>query len=212
MALSRNDTFKRRQGDTMAKGFDHACRLGYKPNYQLTIQWRLTAFVDNARDGMKRVKNNAREWLKRRGVPPVWIYSREREGNRTSEHLHVSIYCPDEYAEGLQEAVDHWAESFDGHAVLLKPFDNKPWRNARTWTLGYILAGGNPAVRERYPYKGKKSHQQGTLEGKRVGTSRMLGAKAIADYMAAPLVDVPKPKADPAITKVVKSSKRRSAS
>lgn len=174
----RSKAITLRQAKTISCALEHAARLGFMPNQFLTIQWRLTRHNDAPCLGVHRILERLRKFLGRRCLPDVCIWVRERERPQT-EHVHIALFLPSQFVPELEAALARWLEAEEPRAI-----DLRPAFNARRLVLGYFLKGGNKAVREAYdvPSPKRASPHQGTIEGKRVGTSRMLGAKAIAAY------------------------------
>lgn len=182
-------SIKLRQAKLMDAAFNHACRIGCKPNYHLSVQWRLTQHEDAPFKALQKLLESLRKWLARRGIPEVFIWVRERVRDQC-EHAHIALHCPSRFAADLSTAIWRWiGEPDDGRAFDLTPCLENMNCNARTLVTGYFLKGGNQAVRENFPKanSSRHSHCQGTLDGKRVGVSRTLGARAIANYFGRPL-------------------------
>jgi hypothetical protein len=171
-----------RQAYLAATALHFAVAINLLPNYHLIIHWGLTSNRAEPFRALQRFLVCMSKWLKRRDVPIAFIWVRENAQN-TSEHVHVVLYCPKEYAADLEAAAANWAGAEDTRAVFLRACENKSYCNVHT-LLGYLLKGGDDKVRHAFPVPSAKRHSrdQGTILGKRVGTSRSLGAAAIATF------------------------------
>ena len=176
---------------TLSAGFNHACRIGLEPNLWVSIHWHWTdyGYEVSVEVALWDFLERLRKWLSRRHVPVVWLYVRERAGGLSSEHAHLLLYCPATMQPALGVMASCWAKSNDPRAIDIRPcWKNRTIRgrdyNARTLAQGYMLKGGDAAVRAQYPLacSSRWSCAQGTIRGKRVGVSAIIGPKAIAAY------------------------------
>jgi len=177
---ARSQTINFRQANLASAALEQAAALGQLPNYHLTIHWGLTYNADQPVVSLQRFLERMSKWLKRRDVPIAFIWVRENAGNK-AEHVHVVFYCPKEHSAAFEVASAKWAAAEDPRAVFLRPCETKPRCNVHTLVRGYLLKGGDDFVRAAFPVPSAERHSryQGEILGKRLGTSRSLGAAAI---------------------------------
>ena len=188
--LRIGETIRLKDAKTISAAFEHACRLDLRPNYWITIHWHWTAhaYSECQSRALWCFLERLRKWFFRREMPVVWIYVRERANSAQSEHVHLLLHCPTELEDELNGGVRRWAEAQDPRAVVVKPCLDKTIRgmpyNSRSLALGYMLKGGDDKVRAQFPRSASRnwSREQGTIRGKRVGVSAVIGPKAIASY------------------------------
>jgi len=111
-------------------------------------------------------------WLRRRGVPPAWIWTRE-DGAHEEEHLHLLLHLPPELREALRGYLHESLDVEPGHGAVGLRTGGMATRADRAGALAYAVKT-LPGVE----VLGIEPARCGVDGIKRCGMSETLGPKA----------------------------------
>ena len=146
----------------------------------LTIYWAVTE-AGNDFDGklFAKLREGLDKWLKRRGIEFAGAWTRECPGGDV-EHCHLLFHLPAAYRQGprlreVEAAVYrlvalHGGEIWGDGAIKLVIWPNPDGK--------YLIKGGGPKVWKRFRLRTEHRRLQGTIHGKRCGTTENIGARA----------------------------------
>jgi hypothetical protein len=180
-----------RQAENMMEAVAFAKLIDLTLVGHLTIHWAYTDVGDDP-DGklFAKVREGLDKWARRHGFPLAGIWARERMsgGQAEVEHCHLLFHLPLKYrtGKGLREVeaaiyrlikrhghrdgdknVDgYWADE----VIKLVIYDNPDGK--------YLIKGGGPEVWKRFRVRKEHRRLQGTIHGKRCGTTENLGRAA----------------------------------
>jgi len=153
----------------------------------LTIYWAVTeAGDDSGGRRFARVREGLDKWLKRRGIEFAGAWARECPSG-DAEHGHLLFHLPMAYRRGLKldqlkaavyRLVDrHGGGVWGDGAIKLVIWPNPDGK--------YLIKGGCPEVWKRFRLRTEHRRLQGTIHGKRCGTTENIGACARGQQLAA---------------------------
>lgn len=183
----------------IVQGLHHAERIGCAPNRFVTIDWDLAGIADPWTAKASYLKS-ARDWLLKRDgwrLTYVWVVE---NGARLGLHSHILLYIPPYLIPRFNQLQRRWLKKAGVNTLRTKGIiHSKPiglsysasfdtgtgiaaYRHNLTALAEYILKGADPVARRTFAIT--RQAQFSEVTGKRAGTSRNIGAKAIADYRA----------------------------
>ena len=177
----------------------HARNLIEAADYAASDEWPLNRFLtvrlDNAhvrsrpQNFLTHFLDLYGEWLFNRGIPRCWIWVFENS-SAGGLHAHILLHAPPEHVQKLRAKEHDWFVTAGGQpkrgALVVKPIggsysasSNEPdrYRAALQGLVKYILKGVDEAAAREF---GIEREPQGTIRGKRCGTSEALGKNARA--------------------------------
>jgi len=174
------------QADSLAEAVIFADEIGLTLRAHLTIMWSLTfAYDDPQGERAAKVREGLNKVLHRRGVPDgltgVWV--RECKAQTDIVHDHMLFHLPSGMctAEALQDLTASISRLVSRHSDGIthrKAVDLKLYLNGADGR--YLLKGGGKEVWEKYRIPTGKGwrRMQGTIKGKRCGTTQNIGPSA----------------------------------
>jgi hypothetical protein len=154
----------------------------------LTIHWSGTvAFDDHNGIRFAKVREGLAKVLFRRKIPVAWVWCRECKAYTDIVHCHLLFHLPAAYRSGpkLDEIEAHLIRLIDRHGEgILGEFAVRLvlWPNPDGL---YLIKGGGPLVWKQFPRIRKDWRKpQGTIHGKRCGTTQNIGPAARRRAMA----------------------------
>jgi hypothetical protein len=159
-----------------SEALGYTLRIGMEPKIFLTIQWWHAQAEASPAERTRRLVALLAVWLGRRGVVPIWLYSRE-VGGAGSEHLHLMIYVPKRHREAFCDAVHRWIAletvgEVRATAVKIKPITF----GLHTRLKRYFLKEGTDDVRRWFsvPSGYRYRRKGGLVLGPRVKVSQAI--------------------------------------
>ena len=148
----------------------------------LTIHWAYTNVGDDP-DGKRfaKVREGLAKWLRRHGIvfAAAWCIERMSRGQAEVVHCHLLFHLPVEYRAKRKLQIEaaiyrlikrhgrgYWAEE----VIDLRIHDNPDGK--------YLIKGGGREVWKLFRLRKEHRRLQGTIHGKRCGTSQNLGPAA----------------------------------
>jgi len=174
------------QADNLAEAVHFADEVGLTLRAHLTVMWSLTlAYDDPEGERMAKVREGLNKVLHRRGIPGgltgVWV--RECKAQTDIVHDHMLFHLPAGMctAPALQDLTATISRLVDRHGEGItsrKAVDLKLYLNGADGR--YLLKGGGKEVWEKYRIPTGKGwrRMQGTIKGKRCGTTQNIGPSA----------------------------------
>jgi hypothetical protein len=192
------------QAINMKEAVDYAKELGTPLVAHFIVHWVGTDAGDDPNGKLfAAVREGYMRWLRRRGVPFVGVWCREKRagGQAEVEHSHLILHLPAEWLAGaklidINGGVGGSVEFLQAEAALYRivaqyagrPYDYAvkvkvptdrglpgPY-NGRSYDGLYLLKGGGPKVWKIFPRIRKEWRKpQGIIFGKRCGTTQNVG-------------------------------------
>ena len=160
----------------MAAGFaDH---LALPLNRFVTVDWESAECVGRMQDIQGRFLERMGKWLRYRNVTRAYLWVIENERVK-GLHSHILVHVPSEYLSDFNRNVPAWVDGdIDQSTVDVRR--TRYWEGPSRLSgikgrLRYILKGGDADVSVLHNVN---QMHQGTVVGKRCGTSQSLGAKS----------------------------------
>jgi hypothetical protein len=176
------------QATNLIEAVEFAKSIGRPLVAHLTIHWSGTiAFDDHDGARFAKVREGLAKVLFRRGIPVAWVWCRECKAHTDIVHCHLLFHLPVAYRSGpkLEEMKDHLVRLIDRHGEgILGEFAVSLviWPDPDGL---YLIKGGGPLVWEQFPRIRKDWRTpQGTIHGKRCGTTQNIGSAARRRTMA----------------------------
>jgi len=176
------------QVDELWAAANHAEEIGRPLNAFLTVHWDNQDGKGTVQERNSRLLICARRWLDRRGQPLACVWVIER-GILSGLHAHNMIHVPRKHLAGFTSMLPRWTgiealpkdkwPDMKGKQHVLGYGREGVWQLKRVYDHGvglrrYLLKG---SADRRYRY-GIRHLDQGTVIGKRCGTSNSLGRTA----------------------------------
>lgn len=177
----------------------HAIHLGLPFNRAITIDWELGG-INDAQKAQTSFFKLLRDWLTRWGQATAYVWVLER-GEVMGIHSHVLIYVPPQHIPRLSRLQRGWLKrvgvvtkkgvihsspiGHTSHAAMSSDSGtDASYRQNLDTVIAYILKAADSKARchHRLP----KTPKYSLVTGKRVGTSRNVGAAAIRKYAGTP--------------------------
>lgn len=174
------------------KGALHAIAIGLPLNRFITIDWEL-ASIDDALEAQAAFLKLLRDWLGRSGKATAYVWVQER-GKAMGIHSHILIHISPSLVRRLGQLQRGWLKrvgvvskkgvirsrpiGLTSHMALAPDASTQAlYRQNLDEIVGYIIKGADTKARRRYGLR--RTAQYSLIAGKRAGTSRNVGAKAI---------------------------------
>jgi hypothetical protein len=179
------------------KGALHAIVIGLPLNRFITIDWEL-AGIDDALKAQAAFLKLLRDWLGRSGQATAYVWVQER-GKAIGIHSHILICISPSLVCRLGLLQRGWLKRVGvvlkkgvirSHPIGLTSsvafapdaFTQALYRQNLEEIVGYIIKGADTKARRSHGLR--RTPQYSLITGKRAGTSRNVGAKAIGAYGA----------------------------
>lgn len=168
------------QAANIMEAVSFAKAIGLPLVAHLTIDWAVTKVGDDP-DGrlFAKVREGLHKWFDRRGIELAGAWARECPDGDV-EHCHLLFHLPHDYRQGpklieVEEAIcrlvdRHGGGISDDGAIKLVLWPNPDGK--------YLIKGGGPKVWKRFRLRREHRRLQGTIHGKRCGTTENIGARA----------------------------------
>jgi hypothetical protein len=170
------------QATNIIEAVEFAKLIGLPLVAHLTIHWAYTDVGDDP-DGKRfaKVREGLAKWLRRRGIvfAAAWCIERMSRGQAEVVHCHLLFHLPVEYRAKRKLQVEaaiyrlikrhgrgYWADE----VIDLRIHDNPDGK--------YLIKGGGPKVWKRFRLRKEHRRLQGTIFGKRCGTTQNIGPAA----------------------------------
>ena len=181
---------------------------GFTLNYWLTIHWGKMGVSDaSAGRALKEFMTYVRDYLRKRGLPVLWLYVREHgvhkdeQGEAKGSHVHFLLYLPIEAAKGFHDLQEGWLEKATRRTFVKGAIKGESlprhakWNatpkegefatkqeavQADSWNcLNYVMKGVHPRFAKELNLVLLQAG--GAIIGKRVGVCKALQPKAMAE-------------------------------
>ena len=168
------------QAINMMEAVPFAESIGLPLVAHLTIYWAVTEAGDDP-DGklFAKVREGLDKWLKRRGIEFAGAWARECSGG-DAEHCHLLFHLPRDCRQGptlidVEEVICRLVDRHSGGvwgdgAIKLVIWPNPDGK--------YLIKGGGLEVWKRFRLRTEHRRLQGTIQGKRCGTTENIGSRA----------------------------------
>lgn len=108
----------KKQSKMLRDAWGFADWQGQTLNYWLTIHWGKCGLADwQAGQALSQFLDYVRDFLRKRGIPVLWLYVREN-GDAKGSHVHILLYLPYEAAKGFHALRDKWLERATRAAIV----------------------------------------------------------------------------------------------
>jgi hypothetical protein len=147
-----------------------AAAIGTPLTEFVTIYWGVVPTLDRSLHRQGRLIERAAKWLGRRGVPLAYVWVLEQPAGG-APHSHLLLHVPPEHRMAFRKKLHaDWtgAGRRPGLVACRRIYDLQGME-------AYLMKGADP---ERVAALGIVSRPQGTITGKRCGTSESLGRAA----------------------------------
>lgn len=155
-----------------------AYHLALPLNRFVTVDWESAECVGRMQDIQGRFLERMGKWLRYRNVIPAYLWVIE-DGRVKGLHSHILVHVPSEHLSDFKRKVPAWVDDdIDQSTVDVRRtrYGDGPSRlSGIKGRLRYILKGSDADVSVLLNVNLK---HQGTVVGKRCGTSQCLGAKS----------------------------------
>lgn len=164
----------KRQAANVLEALEFAEIIGCPLNVSVDICWLMFGGTVDDRTRFSRCQQRLSKWAKRQGFALTLIWTRE-VGKYGSPHTHVLVHVPPWLMENsdFQSTLERSFEPEGGpnheKAIMIRP------AYAPAGKLLYNLKGLDPREATQF---GVRASFQGELEGKRVGCTENIGARA----------------------------------
>lgn len=169
-------------------------------NYWLTIHWGRCGLEDwQAGRATSEFLNYVRDFIRKRGLPVLWLYVREN-GDAKGSHVHILLYLPSEAARGFHALRNAWLKRVVGAPIRAGTCKGVTLPRHAKWSstpkqgqfttkegalqsdswncLHYVLKGTAPRVAKEMDLP--LIEDGGAIIGKRCGVSKALQSAAMA--------------------------------
>ncbi len=166
----------RHQAQNLFDALAFTDEIGLRLNVAVDICWPMFSGTVDERTRFARCQQRLSKWAKRLGFPLTLIWTRE-VGRYGSPHTHVLTHVPPWLMENsdFQSTLERSFEPEGGpnheKAIMIQPAPTPRGK------LLYNLKGLDPREARQF---GIRASYQGELEGKRVGCTENIGARARA--------------------------------
>lgn len=175
----------KRQAKGIIYAADFADWIGTPLNTAVTIHWALAGGpgLGNWRERQKRLFENLRHWLSRRGEEWIAVWTVEAGPCGKDVHLHLVMHLPSEIEENeLREYLLEQLNVEDARVLDVQPIWSQVkngWDVAglKGW-LRYILKGVDPEHYDTFGISKKHRNTQGMVFGKRCGMTQNISPAA----------------------------------
>ena len=174
--VTRTIGLKAAENIVMAAGF--ADQLGLPLNRFVTVRWEGRQSIGTIQTRQGLLIERMSKWLRYRNVPPAYLWVIEN-GLARGLHSHILIHVPSEHLKAFKRKAPTWIDgTIDKSTVDVRRTrygHGLDRLNGLKGRLRYILKGGDEQVSRLISVDLK---HQGTVAGKRSGTSQNIGVKA----------------------------------
>jgi len=178
MARRATATISLKAAENLIMAAGVADQMDLPLNRFVTVDWESAECVGRMQDIQGLFLERMSKWLKYRNVIPAYLWVIE-DGRVKGLHSHILVYVPSEHLSDFKRKVPAWVDGDIDKSTIniqLTPYGDSPSRlNGIKGRLRYILKGGDEEVSS---LMGVNLKHQGTVIGKRCGTSQNIGVKA----------------------------------
>ena len=174
--VTRTICLKAAENIVLAAGF--ADQLGLPLNRFVTVLWEGGQSIGTIQTRQGLFIERMSKWLRYRNVSPAYLWVIEN-GPAKGLHSHILIHVPSKHLKAFKRKAPTWVDGpIDKSTVDIRR--TRYGHGLNRWNglkgrLRYILKGGDKAVSSLMRINLK---HQGTVVGKRSGTSQNIGVKA----------------------------------
>ena len=178
MARRATATISLKAAENLIMAAGVADQMDLPLNRFVTVDWESAECVGRMQDIQGLFLERMSKWLKYRNVIPAYLWVIE-DGRVKGLHSHILVHVPSEDLSDFKRKVPAWVDGdIDKSTINIQrtPYRDSPSRlNGIKGRLRYILKGGDADVSVLLNVNQK---HQGTVIGKRCGTSQNIGVKA----------------------------------
>lgn len=175
--LSRHIT--QAQARNLFEAIEFAYGLGLPLNRLTTILWQEADVVGRIQDAQARLLERMRKWMQYRGAQPAFVWVVEN-GREMGLHTHILLHVPSEHLAAWKRMLPVWVDGdVQRKTIHVKtipyPKGPKAGLNSVKGVRKYLAKGISSQSAANF---GIVPQEQGSVVGKRVGTSQNLGPAA----------------------------------